>query len=114
MSVLALAVGLVGSALLLVAALGLFRLPDALARQHAATKGGTLALWLILFGVSLEAGDAAWWWRGLIIVVLLLLTLPLSSHMLARAAVHERYSEQEVREARCARRDIANERDGER
>jgi multicomponent Na+:H+ antiporter subunit G len=78
-----------GAALLIVAALGLFLLPDALARQHAATKAGTLALGFVLAGVALVGGSGEWAWRGVAIVVLLFATLPVSSHMLARAAARE-------------------------
>ena len=50
-----------GAVLLVVSALGLFRLRDALARQHAATKSATLALGLILVGVALRAELGGWW-----------------------------------------------------
>jgi len=78
-----------GILVILVAALGLVRLPDALARQHAATKAGTVAVILFATGVALVAQDSAWTWRLLAIVVLLLLTLPLASHALSRAAARE-------------------------
>jgi len=80
---------LAGSALLVVAGLGLFVLPDALARQHAATKAGTLALGSVLAGVAVLGGDFAWGWRAAFIVGVLFATLPVSSHMLARAAARE-------------------------
>ncbi|MDH4067081.1 MAG: monovalent cation/H(+) antiporter subunit G [Acidobacteriota bacterium] len=85
-----------GSALLVVAALGLFLLPDALARLHAATKAGTLALGTLLTGVALLGGSPEWWWRAGAIVLLLFVTLPISSHMLARAAARERYGPGEL------------------
>lgn len=88
-----------GCILLVVAAAGLFLLPDALARQHAATKGGTLALSAILVGTALSGGDAGWWWRVAIIVALLFVTLPVSSHMLARAAAREQFTARELAEA---------------
>ena len=78
-----------GAVLLVVAALGLFLLPDALARQHAATKAGTLALGVVLAGATLVGGGWDWAWRAGAIVVLLFVTLPVSSHMLARAAARE-------------------------
>jgi multicomponent Na+:H+ antiporter subunit G len=74
-----------GVLLLLVAAAGLFLLPDALTRQHAATKSGTLALGLILIGAAVYAGDAGWAWRVAAILALLVVTLPVASHMLAQA-----------------------------
>lgn len=79
----------VGMIVLLIAAFGLLRLPDALSRQHAATKAGTVAVTVFAIGAALVAGDAAWAWRLAIVVVLLLLTLPLASHALSRAAARE-------------------------
>ncbi|WP_058833826.1 cation:proton antiporter [Luteimonas abyssi] len=86
-----------GAALLVLSALGLFLLRDALSRQHAATKSATLALGLLLIGVGLQGGDAAWWGRVAVILVLLLITLPVASHMLARAATRHAYTEDELR-----------------
>lgn len=78
-----------GAVLLVVAAWGVIVLPDALARQHAATKAGTLALALVCVGAMLIARDAAWTWRLLLILGFLFITLPVASHFLARAAVRE-------------------------
>lgn len=78
---------LLGLAMLVVAAVGLFTLPDALSRQHAATKAGTLAIGFILLAVGLWNPTLAWWWRILAIMGLLMATLPVASHLLARAAV---------------------------
>lgn len=72
--------------ILLIAALGVHRLPDALSRQHAATKAGSLSLILFSLGVGLLAWDAAWTWRLIVLVAILLTTLPLASHALGRAA----------------------------
>lgn len=79
----------IGAVLLVVAGLGLFLLPDALARQHAATKAGTLALGATMAGIAAIGGTPGWWWRAAAIVLLLFATLPVSSHMLARAAARE-------------------------
>jgi multicomponent Na+:H+ antiporter subunit G len=81
--------GVAGALVLLVAALGLLRLPDALSRQHAGTKAGTLGVALVALGAGLWAGEWAWTWRLLAIAGLLLITLPVASHALARAAVRE-------------------------
>ncbi len=75
---------------LLIAAVGVLRLPDALARQHAATKAGTLAVSLFVVGLALVVGEGAWIWRLAVLVTILLMTLPLASHALARAGVVER------------------------
>jgi multicomponent Na+:H+ antiporter subunit G len=79
---------------LVIAALGILRLPDALARQHAATKAGTLAVSMLALGLGLVAWASGWGWPWLgrlaLVVAILLLTLPLASHALARAGVAER------------------------
>lgn len=84
---LALAVLLLGAGLVVLAAWGVVVLPDALARQHAATKAGTLALSLVCIGAALLLRDTAWTWRLALIVLFLLVTLPVASHLLARAAL---------------------------
>lgn len=82
-----------GAGVLLIAALGVLRLPDALARQHAATKAGTLAAALFVLGGVLLAMDtgagAAWTGRLLLLLLILYATLPLASHALGRAAASE-------------------------
>jgi multicomponent Na+:H+ antiporter subunit G len=99
MNALALIIAVAGVLLLVVAALGLFLLPDALSRQHAATKSATLALGLLLIGVGLHVNDPAWWGRIVAILALLLMTLPVASHMLARAAARHAYTKAELRDA---------------
>jgi multicomponent Na+:H+ antiporter subunit G len=75
---------------LAIAAYGILRLPDALARQHAATKAATLAVSLFALGLGLVVGESTWTWRLLVLVTILLITLPLASHALARAGIAER------------------------
>ncbi len=99
MTVLAVALLFAGAILLVIAAWGVLCLPDALSRQHAATKAGTLALALVCAGAMAAAGDGAWTWRLLLIAGFLLATLPVASHLLARAAVHEAGLEAEIRSA---------------
>jgi multicomponent Na+:H+ antiporter subunit G len=88
-----------GALLLVIAAWGVLVLPDALARQHAATKAGTLALALVCTGAIFAAADSAWTWRLLLIAGFLLVTLPVASHLLARAAVREAGLDGAVHEA---------------
>lgn len=89
MTIAGLSLCLLGVMLLLVAAWGVVRLPDALSRQHAATKAGTLALGVFALGAGLIMPEPAWIGRLVALVVLLLITLPLASHALARAAARE-------------------------
>lgn len=89
MTLLGWSLGFLGMGILLLAGFGLLRLPDALSRQHAATKAGTLGLGLILLGTGLVAWDAAWTWRLALLALILLVALPLGSYALARAALRE-------------------------
>jgi multicomponent Na+:H+ antiporter subunit G len=90
---------LLGTLMLVVAAVGVVKLPDALSRQHAATKAGTLALALLCLGAVLSAPAEGSGWRLLAIVLVLLLTMPVASHLLARAAARECYSAEELEDA---------------
>lgn len=78
-----------GVLVLLLASSGLFVLKDALSRQHAATKAGSLGIVMIVSGAALIGGSWSWGWRALVIVMFVWLTMPISSHVLARAAMRE-------------------------
>lgn len=78
-----------GGLLLVVAAWGVIVLPDALARQHSATKAGTFALAMVFIGAMFFGQSVEWTWRLLLMVGFLMATLPVASHVLARAAVRE-------------------------
>ncbi len=82
---------LLATLILAIAALGILRLPDALARQHAATKAATIGVVLFAVGLGLIALGAGWGWGWIVrlglMVILLLTTLPLASHAVARAAI---------------------------
>lgn len=80
---------ILGAILLLIAGWGVISLPDALSRQHAATKAGTLALALVCLGAMAWMADWAWTIRLTFILIFLLWTLPVASHLLARAAMAE-------------------------
>jgi len=79
----------VGALVLLLASAGLFVLGDALSRQHAATKAGSLGIVFLVVGAAFAGGDWSWVWRALVIVALVWLAMPVSSHVLARAALRE-------------------------
>jgi multicomponent Na+:H+ antiporter subunit G len=78
---------------LLIAALGVVRLPDALSRQHAATKAATLAVTLFAIALVVTASVSGWGWgwigRLLVMVAILICVLPLASHALGRAGLAE-------------------------
>ena len=73
-----------GALFLLLAALGVVRMPDLYNRMQAGTKATTLGSILVLGGVVLTRPE----WSGKLLLVLLFLVMtnPISSHTLARAA----------------------------
>ncbi len=74
-----------GVAFIVIAALGVARLPDVFQRMHAATKAGGIGSSLVILGV-LVAGGVARPLTGVLTILFMLLTLSVASQMLARAA----------------------------
>ncbi|QHC71940.1 Na+/H+ antiporter subunit G [Rathayibacter sp. VKM Ac-2801] len=77
---------IVGALLSLVAAVGLLRFDDLLSRMHAGTKPQVLGLICVMLAVAIRnPGFAA---AGTVVLVIgfQLLTVPVSAHMLGRAA----------------------------
>lgn len=76
----------------LVAALGVWRLPDFFLRMHAPALASTLAAWLVTFACIVhfsarEGGAALHVW---LIIIVLSITAPVTTVMLARAALFRR------------------------
>jgi multicomponent Na+:H+ antiporter subunit G len=80
------AVALLGILLMVVAGIGLLRMPDLPTRMHASSKAGTLGAALVLVSVALNFADAAITVRVILVCAFLLLTAPIASHVIARAA----------------------------
>ncbi|MEX0684585.1 MAG: monovalent cation/H(+) antiporter subunit G [Balneolales bacterium] len=79
---------LFGAGFMLIASIGVVRLPDLLMRMHASTKAGALGAGLIMLAVALIFGELAVSTRALTIIIFLLLTAPVAAHIIARAAYY--------------------------
>ncbi|MBV6658129.1 MAG: monovalent cation/H(+) antiporter subunit G [Devosiaceae bacterium] len=79
-------VKVVGVAFLLVATIGMLRFEDTLQRMHAATKAGTLGAGLVLVGTMMNKGNLDATLTAGLTLLFLILTIPVASHLLARAA----------------------------
>lgn len=77
---------LIGSLFILIAAIGILRMPDLLMRMHAATKAGTLGTGLILIGVIFHFQYWNVTIEALLTILFIYITAPIASHLLARAA----------------------------
>ena len=83
---------LIGAGFTLTASIGLLRLPDLYTRMHAASKAGTLGSCVVLLALALQSNDAAIALRAVAGIMFFLLTVPISSHLLAKAAHGAGYS----------------------
>ena len=77
-------VSVTGAVFLLLAALGLVRMPDVYNRMQAGTKATTLGSILFLLGIGIAM--PSWLPRLALLVVFIVFTNPISSHALIRGA----------------------------
>ena len=79
------ALALLGCLLTLLAAVGVVRFPDVLARMHALTKASTLGLVLVLVGGAVTLDHPNDVTSLLLAGALQVLTLPVAANMMSRA-----------------------------
>ena len=73
---------------MIVGAIGVIRMPDVYTRLHAAGMTDTMGAGMILIGLTFQAGLTLVTVRLLLVWGVLLFTSPISTHALARAALH--------------------------
>jgi len=86
--VIGLALMIGGTFFVVVAGLGVVRLPDVPMRMHASTKAGTLGAALIASSLTFFFPGLGILARSAALVVFLLLTAPVAAHMIGRAAYY--------------------------
>ena len=86
MSILTAVFLLLGSSFLLLAAVGVVRMPDVYMRMSASSKGVSLGAGLLAIGLALHLGQPGVTTRAFLLIVLFFLTAPVAGHMLSRAA----------------------------
>ena len=77
---------LIGVTFMLVAAIGVVRMPDLFMRLHCSTKSATLGVSCVMLGVALHFGGVEVWARALAVIVFVFVTAPVAAHILGRAA----------------------------
>lgn len=75
-----------GTLFILLAAVGIIRMPDLFLRISVTTKAATLGVGLILFGMTLYFSDVSIGTRAFAIILFLLLTAPIGAHLIGRAS----------------------------
>lgn len=78
-----------GSAVYVVGAVGLVRMPNFYTRLHAVSVSDTLGAFLILAGLMIAGGLTLVTAKLAIVLFLLFLTAPFATHALAQTALHE-------------------------
>lgn len=77
---------LAGASFMLLAAVGIVRLPDLPTRMHASTKAGAMGAMLIMAGVAVHfIQQPEVITRAIAIVFFILLTAPIAAHVIGRA-----------------------------
>ena len=71
---------------IVIAGVGLLRMPDLFLRMSTATKASTLGLGLILLGTAVFYWELGITSRAIATSIFVLLTAPVSAHMIGRAA----------------------------
>ncbi len=74
---------LIGSTLMLFAAIGLVRFPDVLCRSHALAKATTFGICMMLIALWVSLNDDVTGLKILLVISFSLLTIPLASHLIA-------------------------------
>jgi multicomponent Na+:H+ antiporter subunit G len=103
---------LAGAGFMLVAGVGLARLPDLYTRMHAATKPASVGVVAIMSGVAFAFYDLPVTARAALVALFFLLTAPVAAHAIARTAHTLRVPL--ARGTRVEDDEAARERDGPR
>ncbi|MBM7051660.1 MULTISPECIES: monovalent cation/H(+) antiporter subunit G [unclassified Rothia (in: high G+C Gram-positive bacteria)] len=84
-----------GSLMSLAAAAGLVRFPDLLTRLHSGSKPQVFGLLMMVVGIGLYARDLKLLPLLIVIFMLQLLTIPISTHMMARSGYRNKHFHKE-------------------
>lgn len=77
---------ILGTFFMLVAGLGMLRMPDVFTRMSVTTKAGTVGMIFLLAALVLHFYDIGLTLRALAILLFIMATAPVSAHMIGRAA----------------------------
>ncbi len=75
---------ILGAFFMLIASIGMIKLPDLYMRMHAATKAPSLGIFLMVIGIVIYFFEIWASVGGLIVILFVFITAPLGSHMISR------------------------------
>lgn len=88
--ILAMGLAIVGVALLLLAALGVIRMPDLYMRMQTASKASTLGAGCVLLAAGMLSSDGSTAVRAVLAVIFLMMTTPIAAHLIARSGYRKK------------------------
>jgi multicomponent Na+:H+ antiporter subunit G len=74
-----------GTLFVVLAAVGVLRMPDLFSRLQASSKAATLGVVCLLVAVAIHFGDSRIWFKASALGAFLFLTAPIAAHLIARA-----------------------------
>jgi multicomponent Na+:H+ antiporter subunit G len=77
---------IIGTAFMLLAGVGILRMPDLFLRMSATTKAATLGVSFFLLALAVYFGSLGIASRAVATIIFVLLTAPVAAHMIGRAA----------------------------
>jgi multicomponent Na+:H+ antiporter subunit G len=77
---------IIGTVFMLLAGVGILRMPDLFLRMSATTKAATLGVSFFLLALAVYFGSLGTTSRALATIIFVLLTAPVAAHMIGRAA----------------------------
>jgi multicomponent Na+:H+ antiporter subunit G len=101
---------LLGSFFTIVGALGLVRMPEVFTRMHAASVTDTLGVGFLILGMCLQAGLSLITLKLLFLMLLFVFTVPVVTHALAQACLHEGVEPTLSHDGGCARSTASDQR----
>jgi len=75
----------IGAAFMVIAAIGILRMPDLYTRLHVASKAPALGLAALALALAFHLQDVGLWFRAAALGLLLFVTAPVSTILIARA-----------------------------
>ena len=77
---------IIGTAFMLISAIGMVKMPDLYLRMSASTKSATLGVSTILLATAIFFNDLGISSRAVATIIFILITAPVAAHMMGRAA----------------------------
>ncbi len=81
---------LVGTTFILIAGLGILRMPDLFLRMSMTTKASTIGVGSLLIACMIYFDDGPSIAKAFALLIFIMLTAPVSAHMIGRAAYHDK------------------------